>query len=324
MTQTSNQRLIAIATVVIIALLGINGYLFYNKINQDKLIKQQNSELIDAENLQTQLEKEYYQALSDLEEMKGSNENLNALIESQKEELKNQKDRISVLLRSQKDLDQARSEIRRLREMTNQYIAEIESLKEENTALSQTNLELQQTTQSLSEEIATERAEKEELITARAQLVSEKADIEKEKAALSRKVNIASVVKVQNIEVNGYKVRNSGKESEKNRAKSIDGLKICFQAMANDIIDAGKESFFVRLVNPLGETLAIEDLGSGVLNTASNEPVRYTQQHDMDYSNMQSNACVNWQPGTAFDAGEYQVEIYNKGYLAGTSAFALK
>ena len=89
----SSQRLIAIATVVIIALLGINGYLLYNKITKDRLIEEQKQELISSEKMQAELEKEYYQSLSDLEEMKTANEELNAIIEQQKGELKSQKDR---------------------------------------------------------------------------------------------------------------------------------------------------------------------------------------------------------------------------------------
>ncbi len=325
MGNPSNQRLVAIATVVIIALLGCIGYLLYNKVNQDKLIKQQSAELISTEKLQASLEKEYYQALADLEEMRGTNEELNALIETQKAELKTQKDRISGLLKNSKDLEIARAEIIRLKTTAEKYLGELVTLRDENKALADSNLELTQAKRTLSEEVAVRTQENEELSASRATLASEKESLEQERNVLAKKVNVASVIRVQGFDVNGYKLKGSGKESEKNRAKTIDGLKICFTALDNEIVSPGTERFFVRIVNPLGETMAIDDTGSGVLkNPNTGEEVRYTQYRDVEYNNEESNVCVNWQPDVPFNAGQYTVEVYNKGFLVGMSTVSLK
>ncbi len=324
-TSSSSQRLIAIATVAIIALLGLNGYLIYSKVNQDKLVKKQNAELIEAEKLQTDLQKEYYQALSDLEEMRGSNEELNGMIEEQKGELKKQKDRISVLLKSETGLKQARTEIGQMKSMAQKYLNEIKDLKQQNEALSMTNLTLQEEKKTLTGEIQKERIANDELVTARAALTSEKERLESEKANLSKKVNIASVVRTQQISVEGYRLRNSGKEAIKKRAKSLDGLKICFNTLENQVVKAGQETFFVRIVNPLGETIVMESAGSGVLQLAeSDTQIRYSSTTKVDFQNMGTTECLNWQPEIPFSSGEYQIEIYNKGHLSGSSTFSLK
>ena len=325
MGNPSNQRLIAIFTVAIIALLGCIGYLIYNKINQDKLIKQQSAELISTEKLQAQLEKEYYQSLADLEEMRGTNTELNALIDTQKSELKSQKDRISSLLKDAKDLDLARSEMAKLRANAEKYIAEINTLREENTNLSQANTQLSTDKQILSEEVAARTVENEELSAARATLTSEKASLEQEKMMLTKKVNVASVIKVTDIKLDGYKLKSSGKESESSRAKNIDGLKVCFNALDNTVADAGLERFYIRVISPLGETMALDDTGSGILtNPNTGEEVRYTQYRDVDYNNAETNVCMNWQPQLPFNPGQYTVEVYNKGFLAGMSTVNLK
>lgn len=324
----SNQRLIAIATVVIIALLGVTGYLLYSKITQDKLLKEQKSELITIEKMQAELEKEYYQALSDLDELKSANEEMNALIDTQKEELKTQKDRIAVLLRSEKDLEIARAEIRKLSSMADDYVEEIKELKEENAKLAESNTVLSEEKRVLTEEVQKERQLTEELSTARAELVSQKENLESEKEVLERKVDVASVIRVDNVDVQGYKLRNNGKEAYRKRAKSVEGLKICFTTTENPIVPVGVERFYVRVVDPLGETLAIEDMGSGVMTLpeSEHEKVRYTQYREFDYdsSGTDTDMCMSWQPGIPFNPGEYKVEIYNKGYLAGTGSFALK
>ena len=55
----------------------------YNKAQQDKVIAKHKMELDDAEQVKVELEKEYYEALSDLEELRGDNTELNAMIENQ-------------------------------------------------------------------------------------------------------------------------------------------------------------------------------------------------------------------------------------------------
>ena len=95
--------------------------------------------------------------------------------------------------------------------------------------------------------------------------------------------------------------------------------------MHNEVVKPGIEQFFVRVVNPNGETLAIEDLGSGVIQHAiTGEDVRYTQFAETEYNNEEQELCLLWAPSLAFQAGKYDVEVYNKGFLCGKSSFALK
>ncbi|MEM9921444.1 MAG: hypothetical protein AAF990_25305 [Bacteroidota bacterium] len=328
-SKDSKQKLIAFAAVFIVALLGINAYLLYNKYNQDKIIEQTSMDLDEAQKLNTELEKQYYEALAELEEMRGNNEELNALIDQQKSELKDQKEKIARSIRSgkasKKELASARQQISQLRTQVDQYLAEINTLKEEKELLTAQNSQLTDERNQLQTAVSQERSLNEELTTARAALVSEKENLLQEKSALSKKVNIASVIKVENLNVTGEKIRKSGKPVRKKSARNIDRLKICFNASQNNVTDAGVERFYIRVLNPLGETLAVEDLGSGVMtNSSTNEEVRYTQVKEVEYNNEEMATCLFWEPNTSFSKGKYDVEIYNKGHLAGTSSFTLK
>lgn len=321
MSQTSQQKLLALATVAIIALLGLSAFLIYTKVNQDKLIKSQNSELIEETRLKADLEKEYYKALSDLEEMRSNNSELNAMIETQKTELKAQKDKIATMITTAKDLQKAREEIARLRV----FVTEVENLRKQNAALRDTNSQLLNQRQELSIKVEQGKVTNEELATSRNALATEKEQLQKDKEALAHKVNIASSVMVSDISAKGYLVKGSGKEKDSNKAKSIDGVKICFKTKENAVAEKGKEKFYIRLINPLGEVMAIQDLGSGNMSlTTSGESIQYTQFVELDYANGIVPGCVNWQPGTAFETGTYQVEIYNKGFQAGKASFVLK
>jgi len=328
-SKDSKQKLIAISAAIIVFLLGVNAFLLYNKYNQDKIIDQQSMDIDEAEKLKADLEKQYYESLTELEEMKGNNEELNALIDQQKAELKEQKDKIGRMIRSgksdKKELANAREQMSQMRVQMDQYLSEITTLKEEKQLLTDANMRLNEEKTTLASQVEQERTMNADLTTAKAALVSEKESLLEEKDMLSKKVNIASVIKVSNVVTTGEKIRKSGKPVSKKYAKSVDRLKICFNATENNVSDAGMERFYIRVINPLGETLAVEDLGSGVMtNHSTNEEVRYTQYKDVDYANEEMMTCFLWEPNTSFQKGEYEVEIYNKGHLAGRGNFKLK
>lgn len=314
----------AIAIVVIIALLGINGFLWYTKITQDQLLEKHSGELIETEKLQAELEKDYYQALAELEENRTANKELNAIIDGQKEELKAQKARVSQLLIVEKNYAEAKSELAKLNKMRTQYVAQINALQEENAALSASNQQLQQDKQSLSQTVDEKRQENEELKSETATLSNENIALQQERDRLNKTVTLASVVLVEDIIVNGYRIKNNGKESLTKRADKAEGVKVCFEALENTVTEAGEERFYVRIVDPLGETMALEDMGSGIITDANERQVRYTQHRDIEYANFATDACMSWQPGVKFSSGLYLVEVYNKGHLAGSSTFTLK
>lgn len=318
----SKQRIIAIAAVIIVALLAGNAYLLFNKMSQDNEISAQNIEIDEQEKLKAELEKQYYESLSELEEMKTNNEELNAMIEEQQAELKDQKDRVSRLLRDSKNLKSARSEMASMQTQFDAAIAQVNDLKEQNAQLANANNQLAGERDKLQTDIT---SLSEEYQTTRATLVSEKEELSSKNANLSKKVTRASVINVQNVNVQGLKLRSNGKAKDTDRAGKVQQLKVCFNTTQNAVAKPGKEQFYVRVINPTGETLAIEEMGSGIMSgSMENEQIRYTKVKEYDYSNDETELCFLWEPKVAFEAGTYNVEVYNKGYISGTGKFTFK
>ncbi len=325
MSQKNSQtQLIAVASITIVALLGIIGWLYYNNSQQDKLIEKHRMELDEASQVKAELEKEYYEALADLEELRGDNTELNAMIETQKDELKKQKEQISSLIRSKKNLAAAREEIKSLKLQAESALSELTKLREENEVLAANNVRLNEEKEILTEEITKEREVNDELLTVKAALMEEKEDLTEKTNVLSKKVTRASVINVTDIDVQGYKLKANGKEVKKGAARNVDLLKICFKANENAVAEPGNEEFFVRIINPGGETIMVENLGSGVLSNAeTGEEVAYTKAKELMYTGTDAMSCLSWQSDNEMVKGQYAVEVYNKGYLSGKSTFKL-
>lgn len=318
--KSQQNTLLAVAAVIIVALLALNVYLWVNKNKQNKENTELSEKVDETEKLRAELEKEYYQALSDLESMRGSNTELNALIEQKEKELTAQKQQIEGLLRNKGELSNARKQIQNLNAQVQQYIAEINQLRQQNEQLSSENTQLSSQNQELSSNLEAERQTTQQLSSSQQQLMSEKQELEKTRETLSKKVNAASVVKVNNFVLNGL----DDKSKKTRRAKSTLALNICFSTTVNEVTDPGMELFLIRIIAPNGETMTVDGLGSGAfVNNANGEQLRYTRAKEADYQNNAAQVCADWKPGTAFEKGQYKVEIYNKGFLAGSSSFSL-
>lgn len=318
----SGNKVPYIVAIVLLALATVGlGIFSFSKSSENEKVTAMYDE---SEQLKAELEKQYYEALSELEELRGSNDELNALIEQQKVELKDQKDKVSGLLKDSRNLNAARKELATLRTQAEGYIAEINQLREQNELLASENSQLSENNEVLSQNLEEQQMANAELSSERAVLVSEKEQLEEVREKLSRKVNIASVIKVDGIEITGLKTKRSGKEVKRSRANNVDKLQVCFNTTSNDVAEEGTEVFYVRIINPLGETLSIEEMGSGVMSNANDEQMLYTQTKEMDYTGEIGNLCTVWTPNQPLQEGNYELEIYNKGHLAGTTSFRLK
>ena len=323
---SSQQRLLIIAAIIIATLLVTNGVLLCNKYKQDTMVDTQTTQLAESVKLKIELEKQYQEALSELEEMRGSNEELNAIIDQQKEELKTQKNKIDGLLRDGKQIGRARAEMNNMRSQVAGYVAEIDRMKTEIADLQGERDQLSVRTQSLSANLDSANMRSNMLEGEKFALSAEKQLLTDEKSKLTDKVNLASVIKIDKVEVTPLKERNSGKTVKKKYAKNVDQLKVCIHTTENKIARPGPETFYIRILNPVGETMAIDQLGAGTFYSKENgEELRYTYSKEYDYNQDATDICFNWNPNVgAFGKGKYTLEVYNKGHLAGTGSFDLK
>jgi myosin heavy subunit len=317
-------KLSPIAIVAIVVLLALNAGLWYGFMQRGKDNAELTAQVDETTQLKAQVEQQYYEALSELEEMRSDNEEMNALIEEQKLALKEQKEKIEGLLRDSRNLTKARAELQNLRSQMEGYVAELNQLREQNAQLAAQNNQLSYERDSLGQGLEEARFNNTQLASERAVLVAEKEELTSTTRQLQRKVTAASVIKASNLEVSGQKERRSGRFVNRRNADNVDQIQICFNTQANEVAEPGEEQFFIRIISPQGETLNVEALGSGIFTTAAGETLPYTTQESFVYDQSANSLCSFWAPGTPFSSGDYKIEIYNKGHLAGQTTLTLK
>jgi predicted RNase H-like nuclease (RuvC/YqgF family) len=314
----TKQNFTTIAIVIIILLLLLNGYQWYSNNTLSKSNEVKQSEVIELQKLNAELDQDYQSAVESLEELRGDNQELNSLIDAQKAELTTQKNKINDLIWSKKELDKAKVELKNLNSSVTKYMAEIKELKEKNQILTDENFQLATKVDEVSRT-------NEEILTAKAALSKEKDELSKSNQNLGSKVDMANAIKVNFIEVKGYESNKKGKLSETSRAKNVNVLRVCFITETNMVTSSGQKRFYVRIIKPTGETVAMDDSGSGVLtNKLDNTQVRYTTAGDITYNNEDTNACIDWNVTDAMVKGNYQIELYNNGFPVGKGTFKLK
>jgi len=233
----------------------------------------------------------------------------------QQEETKNEKKRLVI----QKNISEFRkNQADSLLKVSNRN-ARIAELKQKEVLTQKERAELaaaELSKEKIQTELIKKEKEKQEIIL----------ETQKEETKLMKvKVELAAAIGISNVTVKPVDLKKSGKHKEKNKAKNVDILNICFSTNANNVVDAGKETFYIRIIDPTGAPLENESLGSGFENNkATKSKIKYTTSATCNYKNSISEVCGSWQPGQNFAKGAYSIEIYNKGFIVGTGAFNLK
>lgn len=316
----SKSTLLIAAVAVIVVLLGINGYMIYNRSQLKTENTELSADLDETTKLKEELNKQYYSALSELEGMRGTNEELNSLIDQQKQELDASKSRIETLLKDKGNLSKARAEVANLQGRINQLLAEVNTLRGENETLKGDVTRLGEEKTQLATSLEAEKATTSQLSTEKSSLETEKADLAKTKEELTKKVTAASAIKVQEVEGTGLITKDQKKPSKSNSAKKVNQVDVCFEIIPNDNAEVGQEVFHVRVIAPNGETLASE----GSFTSGSGEDVPFSKSKTTSYNKGVAKVCASVAPGAPFAEGDYKVEVYNKGYLSGKGTFRLK
>lgn len=268
-----------------------------------------NNKELDALNAEKELQKtELQKELSNLMARHDSIKKENTLAA----DILNQKDsiiqanamEIEELLGYKWEFYKVQKKLDKLRQITQGYVRQIDSLYVVNTELRDENDRIR-------EDFHNEKQKNVEL--------------REEKRTLQKQVTEAAVLKAYNISASGIRQKGSSGEVETDKAHRVEKIKICFTLGENPLISAGKKNIYIRIARPDRQIVTI-DTSSLYSFNHKGQVLQYSMKKEVDYQNKSSEYCTYWakkddkQPALS---GRYMVSIYTDEDLIGETSFVL-
>lgn len=290
-----------VVIVIILILLAANALLLWQFFEKKKHLEKVTRTLEITTSDKDQLAAELLNIRAEYEKINSENEDLKTQLVEKDAAIQQKMAQIQALINSgdTEKLRQARAELDVLRNMNQNYMAELETLKTTNKQLHEKNIQL-------SGNLTAEQSKVESL--------------QKENSILSNKVAVGSVLKASDFSVKALRVKGSGKESETTKASRVDKFKISCIINENKVIDAGMHDIYVRVLSPDGAVM------STTQNTFNynGQATLFTAREPVDYQNADTPFNLYWSKGSAYSKGIYKVELYCNGNMIGNSSIELK
>lgn len=304
-TNQGSKKTIYLVIILILLLINLVGAYFLFKGSKD--LEAEKTEVVNLKDDLAGLQAEFNSQLTEIESLKGKNADLDA-----------------ILLEREAEIKQHLDEIQKWKNQSSYNKSQLNKLKDKIVEFESERIEFLSKIDDLT-------AQNEELIEVKDQLekdlTSQKettAILSEEKKYLSNKFELGSLLQADELTAGGVKVKSNGAERELNKVKALDKILVCYQTGENKVREDGKVAMQLRLINPKGETMFVQNEGSGTFTSKENgEEIRYSKQAEFDYSGSNKKICLDWAHNIT-DAGEYTAEIYQEGYLVGIKKFELK
>lgn len=282
----------------------ITLYLYFTKKSQEVKIEQQ---LVSTTGLKIELEQKVKEYTAKIQDYTGQINEKDSTLLAYRAELESKVLEIQNMIKdvkiSKEKYEDAKEQIEGLKYYIEKYQKQIDELKKQNVVLTKENTNLKQD------------------ISKNRQVMD---NLQDENVKLSNKVSLGSKLISGTITVMGIQIKESGKQKETSKGSRMDGMKIGFNVQNNIMADIGFYDFYVRILNPKGETLYIEGTGSGRFQFQGSDAL-YTVKERLEFTNDDTKIYnIYWSKGSPFEKGTYKIEIFTQGLLFGQNTFEVK
>lgn len=278
----SDKRVKVIVLSLSVVIVLLTAFLVWNKIQSEEQL----ALMIENVEQKNALRDDLDDLIDEHEMLKDENVELSDQLFSKDSLINAYSNEIKNLLRSQADLNKARVKIKRLREISKKYVNALDSLYILNA-----NLQL----------------ENDSVKKANRYISNKNRDLVKTNKNLSEKVSTASVLKLEDISIEGLYYRASGREVTTSRANKIQNFKICYTILENQIADKGEKELYVRILDGKGNVLNVSNMIQEL--ELSDTTIQYTTKYTIDYQNTSINECQLWTRGNVLSSGTFTFEF---------------
>jgi myosin heavy subunit len=309
--QSDKKNYFTAALVIMAALLGLLGYLYFQERQKtQQTTTQLESKTKDLIATTTRLDSISNQLDAKIAEVKMLNGNVDELmrIKAQLEE-----DKKSLQNTSSFNAKQYEAKIRTYNILLAQKDQELVRLRQENQALASTNQTLTQENTGLKTDLETTRKTYTDSVSTLASRNKELAD----------KVTIASALKAENINV--YAISPKGKERDGGsyKARRVDKIRVSFALADNPLTQKENKDIFLRILDPDGAVISDMATGSGEF-TFNGKPMVYTAKQTVLYTNTHQTVDFVYSRGQAYKKGKHLIELYSEGFKVGDGEFEVR
>lgn len=291
--QKSNSKVLIIVIVLLLAAMGIAGYLIFSQKAQIADLQEESS--LNKE----QLEDEYESLTMQYEGFK-----LNIKNDSLLQKLTNEQTKVQRLLEELKtvkadnkaEISRLNNELASLRKILKSYIIQIDSLNRANEQLRQEKKEItnkyQEATRSLNE-------------------------VSQQKQNLSEKVTLASKLDATGISVQA--TNSKGKVQKK--ISKVEQLIINFTVTKNITAEPGERTIYLRIMKPDNDVLTKSRMN---VFPFENKDINYSIKRTIEYGGEEVGVTMYWNVEEYLMPGTYRVDIFADGNRIGVKSFTLE
>ena len=286
-----SKLIVVLSTLV----LGLSGFMLYDSLN---------NELSQAE-----IQEQFSDLKSDYEFIQKDLEVAVNDVNFSNKEIIAQKKRIETLLKknniSQEELMEAKRIMRNISQtFIKNYQNKVIILNNQVTTLDTEKQKLKEENEKVTTEVVVLKDKVSELDR---KIESEKI-ISKKKDEL---INYASKLSLSNFILRSFKVRNSGKEVETDKASRIDRIKFSFDINENILSKDGQKVLYMLIKKPSGEIATFSNKTSGVFNY-NNRKMLYSDKTTLNYQKGQDQKLEFVWDNEDFSRGDYIMEVYEQ------------
>lgn len=288
--------------VLIAALIGTWGYIFYDKSQTRQAVTQLETRINNVDSARSAVQQEFTVVSAKADSLTQNNIQLQGTLAERGSEIQKLKSNISSILKkknaTQAELAQAKQMIGELNGKMDGLVAELEKVKGENQQLTTEKTQLTADKQTLQENLDKTSTEKKQI------------------------EDLASTLHASNIGITALKIGSSGKEKVTTTAKRINAMRVSFVLDPNRITTTGTKDIYVCVTAPDGKV--ISDGGSS-FDTREEGSKSFTSKVSVNYEqNKVTPVSFDIKQTDKYQVGDYKIEIYNNGFKIGEGVKKLK
>ena len=293
--------------VLAVALVGTGAFLLVDKNQTGATIQHQQTEIATVTDQKSDIQKSFDASLARLDSMSSLNSSLQGKLTARNAEITRTKNEIRSILNKKNataaELTKARFLIASLNDKITGMEQQVAQLTLDNQNLNQDKVILKQDSAKLSQDLTTTTATKDSLV---------------------QKVDVASTLNANNIAITPIDVRHNGKEKMTTTAKHVNKLVISFD-VNNRIAQTGTTDVYVVVTGPDGKPISEQSLNSGTFTTRDGNGKAFTAKLPVTFeTDKTKNVQFTFTPVKDFQQGEYNIQIYQNGFLIGEGTRELK